>query len=84
MANEQMLTMMLGFTLYMTFFLVTFYFVIITVKVVMSKMKEKKALALIEQGYAIETVDSNGVPHLLKKGSYVNSVSKITKKEKKK
>jgi len=47
------------------------------------RRKEKKAKILLEKGYEIETVDKNGIPHLMRRGAFVDNVFKITKKEKK-
>jgi len=79
MEYEQILVTVLGFLLTILFILATMYLVVTTIKYILFKVKEKKALVLLENGYQVLTHDKNGVPHLMKRGNYVNTVSKIHK-----
>jgi len=83
MPNEQFMILLFSSILTIFFLIIALYFTILFVKVLLKYRKEKQAKALLEKGYKIETVDQDGIPHLMRRGNYVDNVFKIMKKEKK-
>ena len=79
MQYEQILTTVLGFILTIMFILGTVYLVSATIKYILFKIKEKKSLVLLENGFQVVTSDKDGVPHIMKRGTYISTVKKIYK-----
>lgn len=83
MNNEQTMLLLFSSVITILIIITCIYLTLQLGKMFLIRRKEKKAKILLEKGYEIETVDKNGIPHLMRRGAFVDNVFKITKKEKK-